>query len=166
MVRCTFAVNNKCSRQHPGYVHAESLEEVERAFSAQAEGRLLYERTGVQIVGIERDSTYFYRLKCFYKTDRDQEYFTLEERATGYILIPDFEPVTNDELAEVYKILGVQERMTLDDLEQEASIHEAQTQERPKSVIHDGHGPLRCHQDCPGYASMMAEMHDQMRRDN
>ena len=93
---------------HEGYVHAESLEQVQHALES---GDVWDSDADVVCAVAEFAHGSGYEVSYWFEGNRgDIRTYDLRLEEIGYILIPegwDYEPVTEEELGEVYKILGV-----------------------------------------------------------
>jgi hypothetical protein len=100
--RCHWAKEDQvnCEESHPDYRHAESFAE---AYEVIASGQAVYDVDGDLVTGIVADPppSYEFRLPSGNTDTHD------DPHSPDCFLIPDFTPVTDEELAEVYRSLGV-----------------------------------------------------------
>lgn len=105
--RCHWAKEDQvnCEESHPDYRHAESFAE---AYEVIASGQTVYDVDGDPVTGLtppDRESWSRGPVYEFRTPSGDTD--THDPHSPDCLLIPDFTPVTEEELAEVYRSLGV-----------------------------------------------------------
>lgn len=107
--------------QHEGWHHAESLDEILDALELERsipDYPPIYDADGDRVLNaiVDPDPRSGENLEIYYQSDNEDaspSYTVWADEGRGdgpaYILIPEYiRPVTEEELAEVYKILGVE----------------------------------------------------------
>ena len=91
----------KC--RHKGWVHAESVEEI---LDALAAGQTVYDEDGDEVVEVKPGGGEFL---VTYESQRDEGRHSYGLARPSYVLLQEAKPVTDEEMSEVYRILGVKE---------------------------------------------------------
>lgn len=92
----------KC--RHKGWVHARSAQEI---IDALAAGQTVYDEDGDEVVEIRAGRGVDFLVT--YESQRDEGRHTYSLDRPSYVLLQDAKPVTEEEMSEVYRILGVKE---------------------------------------------------------
>lgn len=106
---CTYGYRERGECDHKGYVHAKSLEQVLRALPDDD----VWDQDSDVVCGVTETSDGYEVSYCFDGNPEDIRTYDLADHDIDYILIPKewaYDAVTDEELAEVYKILGVKEQ--------------------------------------------------------